>query len=172
MASQTFCVLLSWTCWHIEFPHTQRHVGRKILPRSIKQLPWKTRCTRSDENRSISHRKQTYHFISATALTWSVTTFKPHCLMCPSGKIQIDADGWSHSYHGPGGTDWRQEPLPPAPHRCLMQSTHSSCCQCPVCEGSCGVKRQLRLPEREVLLPTLAWSEKYGLSQLNLPLSI
>lgn len=85
-ASQTFCVQLSWMCWHTEFPHTEGHIGRKIIPHSIKQLPWKTGCTRSDENIRISLLKETYYFMSATATTWSVTTVKPHYLMCSSGK--------------------------------------------------------------------------------------
>lgn len=38
----------------------------------------------------ISHMKGTYHLLSATAWTCSVTTFKPHILKCAQvGKAKL-----------------------------------------------------------------------------------
>ena len=140
MASQTFSVLLSWACWHRKFPHTWVHIGRKILPHSIKQLLWKTRCTRSDENIRISHLKETYRFIPVTALTWernNIQASLPYVPKWRKSKLML-MDEATHIMAQEAGTGEavREEPLPAAHPGCLMQNW----CWCIVCEGSHRVK--------------------------------
>lgn len=145
-----------------QFPYTQEHIGRKIIPHSIKQLPCKTRCTRTDKNIKISHIKESCHDLERNNIQASLL----HVLRWKSSRLMLmDEAAHRMAQEAQIGEATREEPPLTAPPWCPKCKTPPAAAASASCvrEAAGSKGNHEKLP----YLP-LPEMKNSGLSQLKL----